>query len=117
MHEHGEPEAPLPPSGQASVVLDVGGTKGAAVIFTTDQMLGQEIEIRTEGSAWEGTHTAIRQRDLRDSIAFAGVFGSLPAGRYQLRVKGQAADPTGGRSVVDLNVRAGEVTQMEWPAN
>jgi hypothetical protein len=116
MHEHGEPEGQLAPSGEASVVLDVGGTQGAAVIFTTDQMLGSEIEIRTAGSPWEGGHTAVRQRDLRDSIAFAGVFGSLPAGHYQMRVKGGETDRRALGSVVDLTVRGGEVTQMEWPA-
>ncbi len=115
--EHGEPEAPLPPSGEGSVVLDVGGTRGAAVIFTTGRMAGAEIEIRNAGRPWDGTHTAVRQRDLRDNVAFAGVFGSLAAGNYELRIKGKSADPSGCRSIVDLRVTPGQVTQMQWPGD
>ena len=62
-------------------------------------------------------HTAIRQRDLRDRVAFAGVFGSLQAGHYQLRVMREDTEGRGLRSVVDLAVIGGEVTQMEWPAD
>ena len=75
---------PVPaPSGEGTVVLDIGGTRGAAVVYTPASLVGAEIEIRRAGRPWDGTHTAVRRRDLRDTAAYAGVFGSLEAGAYQ----------------------------------
>jgi hypothetical protein len=105
----------LAPSGEGTVVVDVGGDRGALVIFVTRHLDGEEIEIRHADGAWKGTHTAVRRRDLRDSVAFAGVFGSLPAGDYQARIKGGAPDQAGFGTTVDLTVTGGEITQMDWP--
>jgi hypothetical protein len=110
-----------PPSREGSVVLDVGGSVGAAIVHTGAPMAGEEIEIRRFGNEWDGTHTAIRQRHLGEVVAFAGVFGSLEAGRYQLRIKpGTHAGPSGhdrdtGEPVLDLVVAGGAVTQVDWP--
>lgn len=102
------------PSGEGTVVLEVGGSRGALVIFTTELMDGKEIEIRAAGQPWKGTHTAIRPRDLRDSVAFAGVFGSLPAGRYQARIKADGGRPEPA-DTVDVTVDGGGVTELRWP--
>jgi hypothetical protein len=111
-HQHAE-ELP-PPSGEGTVVLDVGGTKGALILFTPESFEGKEIEIRPLGAPWDGTHTAVRRRDLRDSVAYAGLFGSLPEGSYQARIKGcSASEP--GSTILDLELHGGEVTQMNWP--
>jgi hypothetical protein len=113
-------EAEPGPSGEGTVVLDIGGDRGAAIIFTPGELSGEEIEIRPADRPWDGTHTAIRPRDLRDTVAHAGVFGSLPAGPYQLRIRNggpAGGGPVGGGSepVVDLVVVGGEVAQLEWP--
>jgi hypothetical protein len=97
------------PSGEASVVLDIGGDRGAAVLFTPEALEGVEIEIRPVGQPWDGTHTAVRRRDVRSSTRYAGVFGSLPGGRYELRVRGETAP------VVTMSVTGGTVAQVIWP--
>ena len=109
----GEPA--LAPSGEATVMLDIGGTRGAAIIFTPAGLVGAEIEIRPVGAAWDGTHTGIRRRDLRHAVAHAGVFGSLEAGGYQVRLRGVPADRPDAGVIVDLAVAGGEITQLEWP--
>ena len=116
MGAHHEVESTPGPSGDGTVVLDIGGDRGAAIIFTPGDLSGEEIEIRPVDRPWDGTHTAVRPRDLRDRVAHAGVFGSLPAGPYQLRIR--RGDPGRSRSepVVDLLVVGGEVAQLEWPA-
>lgn len=116
MGTHQHAEAPLPPSGEGTVVLDVGGTRGAVIIFTDEPMAGEELEIRALGREWDGTHTAVRQRDLRDAVAYAGVFGSLEAGQYQVRIKGRATDHAGSATTLDVEVAGGEVAQLHWPA-
>ncbi len=69
------------------------GHRGAAVVFTPASLVGAEIEIRPADRPWDGTHTAVRRRDLRDTVAYAGVFGSLEAGAYQLRMRGDRGRP------------------------
>jgi hypothetical protein len=103
-------EAPLAPSGEGSVVLDIGADRGAAIIYTPESLSGSEIEIRASGSPWDGTHTGVRRRDLREAICFAGVFGSVPAGQYQLRVRGSETTP-----IVDLVVAGGAIAEVTWP--
>ena len=115
MGPHHEVEAELGPSGEGTVVLDIGGDRGAAIIFTSESLSGQEIEIRPADRPWDGTHTAIRPRDLRDTVAHAGVFGSLPAGPYQLRIRRGDPERSGSGPLVDLVVVGGEIAQVEWP--
>ena len=100
------------PSGQATVVLDIGGSRGAAVVYLTADWDGSEVEIRSVGDPWTGTHTAVRRRDLQDGSCFAAVFGSLAAGDYQLRIRGSDSDP-----VMGVSVDAGHVTEASWPAD
>ena len=115
MRTHAATEVVAEPSGEGTVVLDIGGTRGAVVVFTPGSLAGLEIEIRPAGGRWDGTHTGIRRRDLRDTVAHAGVFGSLEAGAYELRLRGLPAGQPGGGIVVDALVTGGEIVQVEWP--
>ena len=103
-------EAVLPPSGEATVVLDIGGECGAAVIYTPAALDGAEIEIRPAGESWDGTHTGVRRRNLRDGVCFAAVFGAVGSGDYQLRIRGTEVDP-----VLTLSVAGGGITEASWP--
>ena len=116
MHEHGSEQLP-PPSGEASVMVDVGGSFGALVVFAPEPMHGAEIEIRRTDGVWNGTHTAVRRRDLRDGLAYAGVFGSLPEGEYELRVVGSGSDSMGDMADLRLTVYGGAVTNGHWPTH
>jgi hypothetical protein len=102
-----EPEVALAPSGQASVVLDIGPHAGALVVYTGEDLVDAEIEIRPDGGAWLGAHTAVRERHAGGRVLYAGVFGSLPEGPYDLRLKG------GGPLSFDVSVEvvAGSVTE------
>jgi hypothetical protein len=101
-------EAQHGPSGPASVMADIGGDIGAAVLYTPETLLGSEIEIRPAGHEWDGTHTAVRERRLRDSVRYAGYFASLGAGRYEVRLRGDTS------CQVELVVRGGEVAEVTW---
>lgn len=105
-------ETQPPPSGEGTVVLDIGGDRGAAVIFIPASLEGLEIEIRPAGERWTGAHTGIRRREVQDGVRFAAVFPSLQAGQYQLRVKGTGAD-----AVMSLAVTGGAVTEASWPTD
>ena len=97
-----EPERPPPPSYEGSVVMDIGGDIGGLVIYTPDDLVGQEIEIHVEGEVRPNSHTAVRERRLGRRTLYAGVFGSLPSGRYTL--------PDGE----PVTVAGGRITEVHW---
>ena len=89
-------------------MADVGGDVGAAVVYTPEGLVGRELEIRPLGRAWDGTHTAVRERHVGASTLWAGFFGALPAGRYQVRLRGDAS-----RSI-DVSVVGAAVTETTY---
>jgi hypothetical protein len=100
----------LGPSGQGTVVLDIGGGCGALVIWVPPSLDGAELELRPVGAAWQGQHTAVRPRDLGVGRRFAAVFGALGAGCYQLRVRGTDTGP-----ITDVEVVGGTIAESTWP--
>jgi hypothetical protein len=109
----GVPEGPLGPSGEASVVLDIGPHAGALVVYAGEELAGAEIEIRPGGGAWRGAHTAVRERHVAGRVLYAGVFGSLAGGRYDLRLKGGGP----GSFEVSAEVVAGSVREARVPTS
>jgi hypothetical protein len=93
------------------VVLDIGPHAGALVVYTDVDLAGAEIEIRPGGGTWLGKHTAVRERHVGGRVLYAGVFGSLAAGPYDVRLKG------GGPGSFDLTaeVVAARVTEATVP--
>ena len=104
------PPPELPPDAAGTVIVDIGGDTGAAVICTPREMAGTEIEIRAAGTEWDGTHTAVWERQGSGITTTAAVFGSLRAGRYELRIK-DAAD-TG--HLTPVVVEGAQVTWVNW---
>jgi hypothetical protein len=106
-HDH-VVEAPLGPSHPGGVMADIGGDVGAAILYVPETLAGLEIEIRPAGHEWDGTHTAVRERHVNDGVIWAAFFGSLRAGGYELRVRGDAS-----RSMT-LVVVGGHVSELSW---
>lgn len=72
------------------MVLDIGAETGALVVHTTEDLCDAEIEIRSAGTPWAGTHTVVRPRDHGGAVRFAAVFPALLAGTYEIRVRHRA---------------------------
>jgi hypothetical protein len=104
-------EHTLAPSGEGTVVLDVGGDVGAAVIYVPAGLAGHEIEVRPHDGRWAGTHTAVRERRVRSGSRYAAVFGSMPAGRYDFRVRHGRAE----NAALEVDVAGAAVTEARWP--
>ncbi len=96
------------PSGPGSVVLDIGGDVGAAVVTTSAQLACREIEIRRVGESWEGRHVAVLERRLAAGSVWAAVFGSLAEGDWQVRVRDCPSSP-----VVSFTVEGSRVTTTQ----
>jgi hypothetical protein len=105
-HHHRRPT--LPPSGEGTVVLDIGDGVGALVVHASAELNGVEIELANPGEARTAfVHTEVRERRLPDGSVFAGVFPELRAGEYTL-VDGAR------RPLRPVTITAGRVTEVDW---
>src|ERR1700722_3173421 len=84
------PSPEQPPDAAGIVIVDIGGDAGAAVICNPSELVGAEIEIRAAGTEWGGSHPGVWERQGPGTATTAAVFGSLRAGRYELRIKDTA---------------------------
>lgn len=98
----------LDPSGQGTVVLNIGRGIGALVIHTPGSLHGHEIEVSPVGDPDRRTHAAVRARYVRDGVMFSVVIDNLAEGRYLVW-----RDAT--TSLAEVDVRGGAVTEYEWP--
>jgi hypothetical protein len=94
------------PSERGSVVVDIGGDVGAAIVTTPASLVGSEIEIRRCGAAWDGTHVAVRERHVTGGLTYAALFSGLGQGRYEVRLRGDVDGPA-----TDLDVEGGRVSE------
>jgi hypothetical protein len=104
------PHPEQPPEAAGTVIVDIGGNAGAAVITTPRELAGAEIEIRPAGTEWDGSHTAVWERQGPGITTTAAVFGSLRAGRYELRIK----DAPGTEHPAPVVVAPAQVTWVTW---
>lgn len=105
-HPAAAAEPRLPPSGEGTVVLDIGDGIGALVVHTTSALAGTEIEIARLGDTKPFVHTDVRARVLPDGTVYAGVFPELQEGDYTLL-------HIGDNAMQDLAIRSGCVTEID----
>jgi hypothetical protein len=106
-HDHGthRHQRALPPSGQGTVVLDLGGDVGALVVHTADELEGVEIELSHRGERRAFVHTEVRERRLPEGSVYAGVFAAVVVGEYTLL-------GLDGRPDQDVTISSGRVTEV-----
>lgn len=101
----------LGPTGTGAVIADIGGDRGALVLYAPESMVGSEIEIGpTDGDV--KTHVAVRERRVGQNRLFAAFYPSVGAGEYV--VWNLNSHPAGMVTIV-----GGEVAEL-WisvPAN
>jgi hypothetical protein len=100
-HEH------LPPSREATVVLDIGSAVGALVVHTPATLANLEIEVARRDDDDPYAHTEVRERVLPNGRVWAAVFAALPEGPYRLL---DAPPGVAG----DVDIAGGLVTEVRW---
>ena len=98
----------LAPSGQGTVVLNIGAGIGALIIHTPGNLHGHEIEVSPVGEPGRRTHAAVRARYVRGGVVWSVVIDSLPAGRYVVW-----RDPV--TPLDEIDVPDGAVAEFTWP--
>lgn len=94
------------PKQTGPVVLDIGEDTGAVIVYTSECLLGREIEVSPIDNAARRTHTEVLERRFGGRVEFAAVFAELPAGRYSL-----------WRDILtdeSIEVPAAAVTEIDW---
>jgi hypothetical protein len=66
----------------ASVALDIGGGRGALVLYPGERFRGRELEISMVDGSGRRVHTGVHERATRKQSILTAIFGSLPAGDY-----------------------------------
>ena len=86
-HSHGGPahshEVGIgTPASSASVALDIGGGRGALIIYPSERYRGREIEISAADGDGRRVHTGVHERGSDAGSTLTAIFGSLPAGPH-----------------------------------
>jgi hypothetical protein len=97
------------PSGPGTVVLDLGASVGALVLYTPAELDGREIEISRDAQGARRTHSQVRRRHMTTGTRYAAVYPDLAAGSYTIWADEQIP---AGRVVIT----GGRVTNWSWPA-
>jgi hypothetical protein len=81
----------MPP---CSVAIDVGGGRGALVLYPGERFRGREIEISLLDGDGRRVHTGVHERRTASAALLTAVFGSLAAGDYVVWKDAATAGPT-----------------------
>jgi hypothetical protein len=89
------------------VVLDIGQDIGALIIYTAQDLRGQQIDVSPKGRPWQRTHTDVLSRQLNGRAFSAAVFQALPADHYNIWRNGQDFSGT-------VSIGGGEIAEVDW---
>jgi hypothetical protein len=92
---------------EQGVMVDVGPGAGALVIYTGEELRGEEIEISPIGDDAQRVHTDVLRRRIASGPVWAAVFGSLAEGDYHLWHKSLTAPR-------EVRIVSEQVTEMDW---
>jgi hypothetical protein len=95
---------------EQGVIVDVGPGVGALVIYTREELKGQEIEISPKGDDTNRVHTDVLRRRTVSGLLYGAVFGSLPEADRRLW-NGTLTRPT------EVRIVGGEVTESTGARN
>ena len=105
-HTHGHDHNHV--AGNGPTVIDIGDDVGALVLYTTEELVGAEIEISPDVEPDRRRHVAVHPRQYPGGTAYAAVYYGLEAGSYQL----WAAD---GSVALTVSIEGNMITEAMWP--
>ena len=101
-------ETPYGATEAGTVVLEIGASTGALVVYTPADLAGHEIEISPDREPDQRRHACVRERRGAGAISYAATYDRLPPAAYTIwhdRLTPSAA----------ITVADGQVTRYDWP--
>jgi hypothetical protein len=105
-------EPAVGPSGPGTVIMELGASIGALILYTPAEMDGEEIEISCDEEPGDlgsrRTHSQVRPRHMPGQTSYAAVYPGLAAGRYTIWRNEHSP-------VAAVTITGGRVSSYRWP--
>lgn len=89
------------------VVLNIGGSIGALIIYTGEEARGREIEVSLQRQHARRVHNQVHERRVHGTAVFAAVYPDLPEGAYDIW---RSHDERAG----SVRITGGQVATVDW---
>jgi hypothetical protein len=89
------------------VVLDIGGDKGALIVYAEAELLDTPVEVSPTGADDEKFHQHILERPMPGGTSYAAVFDKIREGDYTLWLYGEPR-------VRGLTITGGMIAEVDW---
>ena len=89
------------------VVLDIGGSNGALVVYADSDLIDTPIELSPAGDDAAKVHQHVIERPMPELTSYAAVFDKIAEGTYSLWLNGECRER-------DVVITGGQVTQIDW---
>jgi hypothetical protein len=91
------------------VVLDIGGDKGALIVYAEAELLDTPVELSPADSDDKKFHQHILERPMPNETSYAAVFDKVTEGSYTVWLHGKPR-------IRDFQITGGMVAEVDWRA-
>ena len=89
------------------VVLDIGGSNGALIVYADAELIDTPVEVSRSGADSERFHQHVLERPMEDGSSYAAVFDKITEGSYTLWLNDEPR-------VRELTITGGAVSEVDW---
>jgi hypothetical protein len=89
------------------VVLDIGGSIGALIVYADEALIDTPVEVSPAGADDGKFHQHVLERPMPEGTSYAAVFDKIAEGKYTLWLHGEPR-------ARDFEITGGEVAEVDW---
>ncbi len=89
------------------VVLDIGGSIGALIVYADETLIDIPVEVSPADSDADKFHQHILERPTPEDTSYAAVFDKITEGKYTLWLHGEPR-------ARDFQITGGAVAEVDW---
>jgi hypothetical protein len=89
------------------VVLDIGGSNGALIVYADAALIDHPVEVSPTGSDDERFHQHVLERPMPEGSSYAAVFDKITEGSYTLWLGGEPR-------AKEFEITGGVVAEVDW---
>jgi hypothetical protein len=89
------------------VVLDIGGSNGALIVYADAALIDTPVEVSPTGSDQHRFHQHVLERPMPEGSSYAAVFDKVAEGSYTLWLGGEPR-------AKEFEITGGVVAEVDW---